>query len=668
MDIEALDTLLHGVRHVSGDGQRDARCPAHDDHRQSLRYAPGKMGAILVKCQAGCETTTVLAALNLTMGDIQGEPYIEAEYPYYDADGVEVYRVIKWQNPKDFRCSPGLPVPALRVPYNLPLVKLAIERNRVIYHAEGEKDCETFASVGEVATTNVTGAGKTLHPSYFEYFRGAHLVIVADRDAPGVAHARNIAAGVRDLAASVQLVVPRYGKDFTDLVTAGYGITELDPMPESDGIGVTRSTNVTTKKVSWAWGNYIAFGKVTGLDGDPGVSKSTVTIDLAARWSTTLTMPDGSTHNGPYNVLMVTAEDDVADTIVPRLKVAGADLNRVFLVDHGGDESRPFDIGLDGDELYRLVQQFDIKVVILDPLMAMIGAKTDAHTDASVRQALYPLYRLARDLGVAVIVVRHFNKAQGSKAIYRGGGSIGFTGAARAVYTVGFDPEDSSRRIFANIKMNLAAAPPSLGFEVKTQNELPYLQWLGPVDIGAQEVVDGVAIDREEADAIVEFLNVVVENGEPITWHEIVLKGKREGYSEKQLRVRRKASRLVKILGTEGNRSVRWGYLEHQLASIAAAGMATTEGDEAAPSEPHLPIRPENPSKDFQGTWADGNDDLTDSDGLYPDGTTDEMRDRQLRALPLRCSECGSEDATRWLKPFWVIRCDDHNPRTYGHL
>ena len=65
------------------------------------------------------------------------------------------------------------------------------------------------------------------------------------------------------------------------------------------------------------------------LDGDPGLGKSTVTLDLAARLSTGARMPHGPSTIGPVNVVVLSAEDGLADTIRPRLDAAGGDPKRV---------------------------------------------------------------------------------------------------------------------------------------------------------------------------------------------------------------------------------------------------------------------------------------------------------------------------------------------------
>jgi putative DNA primase/helicase len=117
----------------------------------------------------------------------------------------------------------------------------------------------------------------------------------------------------------------------------------------NDDLAVIRASKVTPQRVDWLWRGYLAFRKLVVLDGDPGLGKSALTIDLTARTTTRSPMPDGSLPDGPYRVLLLSAEDGVEDVIVPRLAAAGANRDFVDILDHVNDSGGPRPIELPGD-------------------------------------------------------------------------------------------------------------------------------------------------------------------------------------------------------------------------------------------------------------------------------------------------------------------------------
>ena len=658
---EFVSRLVDPQRHQSGVA---SRCPGHDDRVRSLMSNPGEYGGIVVKCHAGCNTSDIVAAMHLSMADLMGKPYVVDTYDYTDKTGANVlYKVERWANPKTFRCVPHLPPPAERVLFQWPAIEWARQHGRTIFVVEGEKDVLTLAGHGFPATTNVTGAGAWL-PHYSEVLAGLNVIVVADNDETGRRHARTVAASLKDFAASVSVMHSPYGKDVTDLIDAGYTVDRLMNLPDVEGTPIYTASGVTSRRVSWAWQDYFPMGKVSIIEGDPGDGKSVLTIDLAARWSTGAPMPGQSVGLPPAVVILVSAEDDMEDTIKPRLERAGANLDRVKLVPHGVTPDRAFDFGTDLPGLMKAVHDLGAKVVVFDPLSAFMSEKTDTHNDASVRRALQPLKAMATLTGAAVLVVRHLNKGGTGKAIYRGGGSIGFIGAARAAYLVAEHPEEPGTKLFACVKNNLAAKPPTLTYKIEVVEGDPFLVWGEPLDLGAQAILDGPEKRKpaEDDDELTsrrkarqyerEFLLDVVADG-PLTWAEIVDAGKQAGFAARTLERARADAGLLKITGAAGQRTTRWGR-----------PLVVTDSE---PTSPITPLRqpPESRSATQMAggmaEWVGG------SDSLLPDGTTEDDRDEQLDALPLVCSICRSTEAvSRFGKPWWVVRCVDHNPRTYG--
>jgi len=305
-------------------------------------------------------------------------------------------------------------------------------------------------------------------------------------------------------------------------LASGFGMTEAEahaavtPIRPEMGARVVQLAKVRPEGVSYLWRPYIPDGKLTLIDGDPGDGKSTLTTDIAARVSTGSPMPDG-TPPTTGNVLMLSAEDGIADTIRPRVDAAAGDPERIFVFHEviGEDErARPVELPGDLEHLRYLAVQHHVRLVTIDPLMAFL-AGVDSHNDQSVRRALHPLAKLAEDTGTAVLVVRHLNKGSG-KALYRGGGSIGIGAAARAVHLVAPDPDDESRRLLAPIKLNLAAKPPTLAYRL-VSDELHgcvRIKWEGRSARTADELVSVEPAElREERITAVEFLSAALANG-----------------------------------------------------------------------------------------------------------------------------------------------------------
>ena len=218
------------------------------------------------------------------------------------------------------------------------------------------------------------------------------------------------------------------------------------------GPRVVSLADVQAERIDWLWDGYLPLGKVVVLDGDPGVGKSTVSLDIAARTSTGSPMPDGSA-GVKGTVLILSAEDGLADTIRPRLDAAGADPARVIAITEmtyataDGPMSRPVTIPGDLAVIEQIVAEHDVRLVVVDVLMAYLSGDVNAHRDQDVRRALHILSGLAERTRCCVIVLRHLNKSGGSNAIYRGGGSIGIIGAARAGFMCGRDPDDETGQL-----------------------------------------------------------------------------------------------------------------------------------------------------------------------------------------------------------------------------
>ena len=200
------------------------------------------------------------------------------------------------------------------------------------------------------------------------------------------------------------------------------------------------------KEVAWFWKERIPCGAISLIEGDPGGNKSSLVYDMAARLTTGRPMFGCDGAPSPETVMLFQAED-MLDTMHRNLRAAGADLTKVYAYDRSlsceGELALPDDIGFIRSE----VDKTRAKLLVIDPITAFIS--TNISNDQSVRRALQPLVQLAEQTGTAVVLVRHLTKSGSVNPLYRGAGSVGLIGAARAAFLVAPDPGDSDHRILA---------------------------------------------------------------------------------------------------------------------------------------------------------------------------------------------------------------------------
>lgn len=241
----------------------------------------------------------------------------------------------------------------------------------------------------------------------------------------------------------------------------------------SQDIVVRRASDITPCAVTWFWPGRIALGATTMIAGNPGLGKSQLMAFLTAQTTAGGTMPDGS--QVPVgDVLYLTAEDDFASTVIPRLLAAGADVSRVHLVDcvrlqgqDGETRERGFDLVRDVPALDALLYKLpDVRLVTIDPVSAYLG-KAKGNDTFDVRGVLGPVERVAQAHHVAVVLVSHLNKNSGTEAMTRVTGSMAFVAAARSAYLIARDPQADDRRVMLTVKQNLAPEPAGLSFTVE---------------------------------------------------------------------------------------------------------------------------------------------------------------------------------------------------------
>jgi hypothetical protein len=224
-------------------------------------------------------------------------------------------------------------------------------------------------------------------------------------------------------------------------------------------------SQVSPERLHWLSPGRLAAGKITILDGDPGLGKSTLLCEFAARISRGDPLPGGEPAP-PRPVVLMSAEDDLYDTIRPRIDAAGGDARRVIafstLLSAGTPVAIPDDVRI----LEKIIAPTNAALLVIDPLAAFLSPRHNVNSDQAVRQAFHSLKGLAERTGAAIVAVRHLNKSMSGNPLYRGGGSIGIIGAARCGLLLAADPDDPERRILAATKGNLGRPPPSLAFRL----------------------------------------------------------------------------------------------------------------------------------------------------------------------------------------------------------
>ena len=465
-----------------------------------------------------------------------------------------------------------------------------------------------------------------------------NVVVLPDNDDVGRRHAEEVAHACQDAGLAVKVVAlpglspkgdivdylrDRTKADLNALVkaTALWGhpetvpVTTVDhpsdrhrvlntrnatgnvPPPSEERYAVfTRLSDVEREEVSWHWRGRTARGKTTLLLGDPGLGKSWFACDMTARTTRGAAWPDEGT--APCgDVIVMTAEDGLGDTVRPRIEDLGGDLSRVHVLtairDREGNEFT-FSLGRDLPLLEAKIVETGAVLVTIDPFSAYLGA-ADSHRDAEIRRVLTPLAVLAERTGVAVVAVMHLTKDDKRRAVSRGLGSMAFVAASRVTLAVGRDPDDNDpngRRILVPVKSNLSEPAPALAFRLTDGRFCWDVPPRTAVDV--DEVLGGVhSEDRaEQEDARVSLREALAAG--PVFSKDIERDAKANGISQRTL-FRAKSS-----LGVQA-RKVGFASAGKWYWSVPAEGdtskTASPQTPKAATPNPVAPLGGEGPIK-----------------------------------------------------------------------
>jgi hypothetical protein len=295
----------------------------------------------------------------------------------------------------------------------------------------------------------------------------------------------------------------------------------LQAAKNGSGLVVANLSLVTPKKVEWLWPNWIPAAALSLIDGDPGMAKSTVAMDLAARLTTGRPMPFEKNGAKPRDVIILSAEDDAHFTIRPRADAAGADVRRIHVVEamRTKEGERPVVLPFDFDHIEWLALYYKVALIIIDPVPAYIGSEIDTNNDASTRKVLHRLKLLCERTGATVLMIRHLNKDQKQAALYRGGGSMAFVGAARAAMIVGQHPRQPDVKVLAMNKMNLGPMPLAATYRIVPAGDVAKIEWLDQEDLKPDEIIGAPGFSpNRRADALAAAKEFLVDelSGGPV--------------------------------------------------------------------------------------------------------------------------------------------------------
>jgi predicted ATP-dependent serine protease len=325
-------------------------------------------------------------------------------------------------------------------------------------------------------------------------------------------------------------------------------------LEEKIELKMIKMSEIQTQEIEWLWYPFIPYGKLTIIQGDPGDGKTTMVLNLAAKLSKGEQMDEGMDITEPTTVIYQTAEDGLADTVKPRLELAGADCERIVVIDES-DKS----LSMVDERLEEAIQKTKAKLLILDPIQAYLGGGMDMNRANEARDMTKKLGALAEKYKCAIVLIGHMNKASGNKAAYRGMGSIDFFAVARSVLLVGRVEGEPELRAVVQIKNNLAAFGHPKAFALSEDG----FRWMGDYEITADEVLGGIAPKANKMEQAKRMLRELAETTNAVQSSEVFEMADEQGISKRTME---NAKKELGIRAKKINNSWYWelsGIKEH---------------------------------------------------------------------------------------------------------
>ena len=400
-------------------------------------------------------------------------------------------------------------------------------------------------------------SGKALRQFLSERPDVERVFLCLDADKAGEDACKRLAALLPDTV-SVTRIQPCM-KDWNDVLVHRAEIPNrnyfksivLKEPSKPETVKIIRMSDVELTPVEWLWKPYLPFGKLSVLQGNPGEGKTYFAMHLAAACTNGKLLPNMERLE-PFNVIYQTAEDGLGDTVKPRLIEAGADLDRVLVIDDSDVQ-----LTLSDERIEKAIIENNARLVIIDPIQAYLGADVDMNRANEVRPIFMRLGQVAQRTGCAILLIGHLNKAAGMQSLQRGLGSIDIAAAVRSVMFIGKLKHDPTMRILTHEKSSLAPPGVSLAFSLGDEGGF---RWVGEYDITADEMLSGIEPQREtKTQQAKDLICTLLAGGKQVLSEDIDKAALERGIPGRTVRdAKRELGDALKSKIVEGRKKVFW--------------------------------------------------------------------------------------------------------------
>ena len=400
-------------------------------------------------------------------------------------------------------------------------------------------------------------SGKALQQFLSERPDVERVFLCLDADKAGEDACKRLAALLPDTV-SVTRIQPCM-KDWNDVLVHRAEIPNrnyfksivLKEPSKPETVKIIRMSDVELTPVEWLWKPYLPFGKLSVLQGNPGEGKTYFAMHLAAACTNGKLLPNMERME-PFNVIYQTAEDGLGDTVKPRLIEAGADLDRVLVIDDSEVQ-----LTLSDERIEKAIVENNARLVIIDPIQAYLGADVDMNRANEVRPIFMRLGQVAQRTGCAILLIGHLNKAAGMQSLQRGLGSIDIAAAVRSVMFIGKLKHDPTMRILTHEKSSLAPPGVSLAFSLGDEGGF---RWVGEYDITADEMLSGIEPQREtKTQQAKDLICALLAGGKQVLSEDIDKAALERGIPGRTVRdAKRELGDALKSKIVEGRKKVFW--------------------------------------------------------------------------------------------------------------
>ena len=400
-------------------------------------------------------------------------------------------------------------------------------------------------------------SGKALRQFLSERPDVERVFLCLDADKAGEDACKRLAGLLPDTV-SVTRIQP-WMKDWNDVLVHRAEIPNrnyfksivLKEPSKPETVKIIRMSDVELTPVEWLWKPYLPFGKLSVLQGNPGEGKTYFAMHLAAACTNGKLLPNMERME-PFNVIYQTAEDGLGDTVKPRLIEAGADLDRVLVIDDSDVQ-----LTLSDERIEKAIVENNARLVIIDPIQAYLGSDVDMNRANEVRPIFMRLGQVAQRTGCAILLIGHLNKAAGMQSLQRGLGSIDIAAAVRSVMFIGKLKHDPTMRILTHEKSSLAPPGVSLAFSLGDEGGF---RWVGEYDITADEMLSGIEPQREtKTQQAKDLICTLLAGGKRVYSEDIDKAALERGIPGRTVRdAKRELGDALKSKIGEGRRKVFW--------------------------------------------------------------------------------------------------------------